>query len=255
MQQHSEEMQILSSKLDELSQLFKIGEKIIPGIQKLIEFMQEIVPLLNNINHSIEESNKKIPKATDHINDVTSATEMATTEILDIVDQISAEIQNLEDQFKSYSEREEEKTKLFAELILAAEGNEKVVSIAQKIQELPSSDEFNNNLINSFDRIKNDSYNITMALQVQDITSQQLSSVNHLILSVQKGLSSLIVDLTGDRIKASGDENDEIVMPDKATFDSEAKYSKDDKRQQIADQIMSGNMEKASQDEIDKLFS
>ena len=78
------DLESLSCKLDELKNLFSVGERIIPGIQKLVDFINEMRPVLSHINESIEESSAKIPKATDHIVDITSATELATTEILNL---------------------------------------------------------------------------------------------------------------------------------------------------------------------------
>ena len=85
MNEGKKDFEMLGVKLRELKALFSVGEKIIPSIQKLVDFINEMSPLLVHINNSIEESNSKIPKATDHIVDVTNATELATTEILDSV--------------------------------------------------------------------------------------------------------------------------------------------------------------------------
>ena len=50
-------------------------------------------------------------------------------------------------------------------------------------------------------KIKDDANNITLSLQVQDITSQQLAAVNHLIESVQAKLGKLVVNLEGTDIE------------------------------------------------------
>jgi hypothetical protein len=63
----SENLSQLFSKLDDLKKVFTYGEKLIPVIQSLGEFMKETVPLLENINRSIAESTSKIPKATNQI--------------------------------------------------------------------------------------------------------------------------------------------------------------------------------------------
>ncbi|MCK9212589.1 MAG: hypothetical protein M0P61_17295, partial [Ignavibacteriaceae bacterium] len=54
----------LFEKLDDLKTVFRYGEKLIPVIQGLVDFMRDTVPLLENINTSIAESTSKIPKAT-----------------------------------------------------------------------------------------------------------------------------------------------------------------------------------------------
>lgn len=89
------------SKLSDLKYVFHFGEKLIPIIQSIIEFMRDVVPLLENINQSITDSTNDIPKASHQINNVTSATELATTEILDLVDSISGSLTNMERMLKA----------------------------------------------------------------------------------------------------------------------------------------------------------
>ena len=76
-------MKEIFGKIDDLKSVFKIGERILPILQSLIDFMGEIIPLLENINTSISDSTNQMPKVSHQINNVTSATELATTEILD----------------------------------------------------------------------------------------------------------------------------------------------------------------------------
>jgi chemotaxis regulatin CheY-phosphate phosphatase CheZ len=104
--------------------------------------------------------------------------------------------------------------------------------------------------------LNEESYQITLALQVQDITTQQLAAVNHLIESVNNKLSSLVDDIHKAEIKEK--KVDEIEVPDTAIFDPNARYDKDETRQQNVDDIIdeeNRTNEIASQDEIDKLFS
>ena len=86
MMKHVSNMTDLFERLNELKVVFRYSEKLIPIIQNLMDFMKETVPLLEDINSSLVESTSKIPKASDQINNISSATELATTEILDIVD-------------------------------------------------------------------------------------------------------------------------------------------------------------------------
>jgi len=249
---NQKEMELLFNKLSELKSLFQIGEKVIPGIQRLVEFMQEIVPTLNNINISIEESNSKIPKATDHISDVTNATELATTEILDLVDEISINIVNVQNLISEVISHEKNSIKLLDELTQTVSGNKKATELVAKLSEEIKLNGLKNNISQFIDQIKNDSNNITIALQVQDITSQQLSAVNHLIKSVQKKLSSLMFDLTGEPILYK-DRPSEIVLPSEGTFDMDASYTKGKSNQEEIDLIIESE-KNTSQDEIDKLF-
>ncbi len=240
----------LFDRLNDLKSVFGYGQKLIPIIQSLLDFMSETVPLLENINASISESTTKIPKATNQINNVTSATELATTEILDIIDLISNDIIEIEKQLDE---------------ILKVKGEKN--SIIKKIRKLVDNKEANllldkyeklDNISNQYDliseltsKIKNNSYNITLSLQVQDITSQQLAAVNHLISSVQEKLASLILNLEETSINDM--DSTKITVPEGSHFDPDAHYSKSDGRQDMVDSIVSNH--KTSQDEIDKLFS
>ena len=100
-------------------------------------------------------------------------------------------------------------------------------------------------------KIKSNTNNITLSLQVQDITSQQLAAVNHLIVSVQERLASLILNI--EEAGTNEAESIGIVVPEGSHFDPDAKYSKTDGRQDVVDSII--NNHQTSQDEIDKLFS
>ncbi|MFA3783830.1 hypothetical protein ABRY23_12285 [Melioribacteraceae bacterium 4301-Me] len=211
------------NKLEDLKKVFNYGQKIIPIIQNLIDFMGETVPLLENINDSILESTSKIPKASHKINDVTHATELATTEILDMVDNITTEIDNLE---KTYNKKIDD------------------IKSALTEEELKKTKE-------SIKRIKDYSNNITLSLQVQDITAQQLAAVNHLIESVQKNLAKLINDI--EEADLNKIDMVKLDLNDNIAFDPDASYIKKNDHQKIVDSIIDQN-NISSQEEIDKLF-
>ncbi|MEW6702706.1 MAG: hypothetical protein AB1298_08290, partial [Bacteroidota bacterium] len=177
------------------------------------------VPLLENVNRSIKDSTNKIPKAALQINSVTNATEVATTEILDIVDGMSADIQTMKPKLESL------KTRL-------------------------SGDEDVESLLRMTEKIQEGMMNITLSLQVQDITAQQLSSVNHLIESIQEKLSSLIMDLNNKEIHET-----DYHVPKNASFNPDARYEKNNGSQELADSLINETVTKTSQEEIDKLFA
>ncbi len=243
----------LFEKLNDLKVVFRYGQKLIPVVQSIIDFMKETVPLLEDINTSIADSTSKIPKAKDQINNVSCATEMATTEILDIVDSISNDLDTIESGTKSFQEKEEKKKRAWLEIKNMLKDNTNAARIIDEYEQLDSSLVELDNLHDLISRIKNDVYNITLSLQVQDITSQQLAAVNHLIESVRKKLSSLILHLDENEFKDLDD--DEINDSGEKTFNPNAEYVKSDEKQELADILINDNLNKTSQDEIDKLFS
>src|SRR5690606_28518268 len=117
--------------------------------------------------------------------------ELATTEILDIVDVISNDISIIENELKMGLQKRKEAENLYNQINSLISDNKEAVKLFKKYHEMQDNTPVNQKLIDSCDKIKNDAYNITLSLQVQDITSQQLAAVNHLIESVQERLSSL----------------------------------------------------------------
>jgi chemotaxis regulatin CheY-phosphate phosphatase CheZ len=244
----------LFAKLDDLKDVFEYGQKIIPVLHSLIEFMKDTIPLLENVNDSIRESTSQMPKAANQINDVTSATELATTEILDTVDATTNTIEKIKTQIGEHIQSEKEKECVIEELKKTVAGNKNAESLIKKYFELNHSSDKLTDYLNNVTQISDNLFNITLSLQVQDITSQQLAAVNHLIQSVQSKLGGLMTDL--DQADLEKDIEDlEISVPESATFDPAARYSKDKKNQDLADSLTEDHKNRTTQDEIDKLFS
>ncbi len=249
-------MNDLFNKLNDLKTLFQFGQKIIPILQNLIDFMQDTIPLLENINRSIAESTSKIPKASNQINNVTSATELATTEILDLVDSISGKMYDMEAKLNSYIEKIKQDKQNVEKLKELAKDNSELLKFIEEnfVVDTAVLEEIAAN----FPSIQNDAYSITLSLQVQDITSQQLAAVNHLIESVQENLAKLIDDFETTQM----DELEHLAkidVPEGATFDPNARYDKSGERQEMADEIINQVQDnlntQVDQSEIDKLFS
>ncbi len=245
-------------KITDLKELFRFGEKIIPIFQSLIEFMKDIVPLMENINKSIADSTKKMPSATNQINSVTSATEMATTEILDRVDSISNALMKIENDISEIFDRRVKKKEILEKLKSEIDFNNEQLDLLAQLYENDDIDSLLASIKEKVTQLNDESYQITLALQVQDITSQQLAAVNHLIESVNDKLASLVDDI--HQVQIDEESVDSIEVPDSATFDPDARYDKDESRQNAADDIFNNSDDSksddiASQDEIDKLFS
>lgn len=246
----TENMAQLFAKLNDLKKVFSYGEKLIPIIHSLGEFMKETVPLLENINRSIAESTSKIPKATNQIQSVTNATEMATTEILDLVDSLNSDLSDIEKTMVGILGKEIDKTDFLLSLIPLLNKQDAEIFIKDFLNKNSSSEKLGQ-LLMQVGKMKTDSNSITLSLQVQDITSQQLATVNHLMESVQARLASLIEDFDNTKIS----DQDLLNIPEGASFDPNARYSKSEVPQQEVDSIFSKEMQTASQAEIDKLFN
>lgn len=246
-------MSDLFERLNDLKVVFFYGQKFIPIIQSIIDFMSETVPLLEDINTSISDSTNKIPKAKDQIDNVTNATELATTEILDTVDLISAEIEKIENELKTIQAKEEERKMVWEQIKEVLNQSPNSAGLIERYEAIENIYIIIPRLLIVFSKTKNDVNNIALSLQVQDITSQQLASVNHLIESVRQRLASLVMHLDESDIKDI--ESIQTIIPDTAAFNPDAIYTKSREKQEAADILVNNRLNKTSQDEIDKLFS
>ena len=242
--EQNESMVTLFERLNDLKDLFRYGSRLVPVIHGLIDFMRDTVPLLENINTSITESTSKIPKAANQINSVTTATELATTEILDIVDRISNDISEMQETLSKLIEEESKRAEVFNQIKNLLPKTKESSELIKSYESLNNIKEPAEIMLTKVQKIKDDAYNITLSLQVQDITSQQLAAVKHLIGSVQMKLSSLISNLSDTSLKEL-DEN--------KSFDPDADFAWTAGRQDVVNDIV--NNHKTSQEEIDKLFS
>jgi chemotaxis regulatin CheY-phosphate phosphatase CheZ len=240
-------------KLNDLKMLLAYGQKLIPIIKSLVDFMHETVPLLENINNSISETTSKMPNAANQISNVTSATELATTEILDLVDSISNDISKMEKDLKNYRQALIGRNEIFSEIKTILAESPKGKELIERYEAIEITTDHFDEALSIFSKINTDAYNITLSLQVQDITSQQLAAVTHLIESVNQRLSALITDIDESNIDDYGTAY--LDVPDGATFDPNARYDKSTERQERADEIVNREKSQTSQSEIDKLFS
>ncbi|MFZ1289117.1 MAG: protein phosphatase CheZ [Melioribacteraceae bacterium] len=238
-------------RLHEVDSMFKFGEKMIPVIEGFVSFITDFIPFIEQVSGSIQDSRSKIPEASNQLDKVTNATELAMTEVLDKIDEINLQLNELtefiDEMVLSRTKVENHISELYEEI----KGNEKAKTIFKKLMEEIDFGLTLELMKNKVTRIMANTDQITMSLQVQDITAQQLAAVNHLIISVQQKLGNLLstVDSTGLNV---ADNLEHKKLPD-IHFDARATYNPSENQQNVVDSII--NNEKASQEEIDKLFS
>ncbi len=199
------EISLLLKKADELRALFVLGQRVIPFLEEIFLFVSEIEPILHEINTSIKDNLKKMPKASKQLSKVTEATEFATTEILDILDGLAYKNEIISSnllKIKSLSSIQDNKsTEMLKILLKGAEKGMVINDFKDEINDLINLYENNlDNKVNALidntndinNSIVNDSSSIAMSLQVQDITSQQIAAVNNLLETVQARLSVIM---------------------------------------------------------------
>ena len=193
------------------------GEKIEGNADSVITALQKVITLLDRIKNAIEESSSKIPNASIQLNTVTQATELATVEILDVLDLMGTKIHILENGMKEF-----DKEGISEKQLLLLTG------IKQTLLELKES-----------------TSNITVALQVQDITAQKIGAANHLIESVRKELlNELNYFETAKQKTDSARRKVEIEIDGPKAFDVNASYMKTPQHQSKIDEVVTAWKEK-----------
>lgn len=175
----------LLKKAEELKALFVLGQRVIPFLEEIFLFIQDTSPLIQEISSSIKDNLKKMPKASKQLSKVTEATEMATNEIMDTVDGV-----------------------MYKSGIIST--NLALIRDIGTQSEFAQNEDFLRAISNSDEvlkSIKNDAQNIMMALQVQDITSQQIAAVNNLLETLQGKLGSITDRLKNTEFAALSLEN------------------------------------------------
>ncbi len=221
------EINLLLQKAEELKALFVLGQRVIPFLEEIFMFIKDITPLLDEINFSIEENLAKMPKASQQLSQVTQATELATTEILDTLDGMSFKsdvisgnlkqilalqekqasiVSSLQNIVARHSSTENRESSTINELVKLLQSLSNAPASDDTIASIPTLDEVNltpevSNILNNsedmLESIRMDTTQIMMALQVQDITSQQLAAVNNLLQTVQSRLGQIMVQFKG----------------------------------------------------------
>jgi chemotaxis regulatin CheY-phosphate phosphatase CheZ len=251
MSESTKNLNQIVNKLEEIDSVFKFGEKMIPVIEGFVSFISDFIPFVEKVSGSIQDSRSKIPEASNQIDKVTNATELAMTEVLDKIDEINNKLENVTNCVDEIVEQREIAAQNVEDLRNILVGNIEAEEKLNKITEAIDIGLKLELMKNKIGEITANTDQITMSLQVQDITAQQLAAVNHLIISVQHKLGGLLT-----AVDSSGYDVANDLKMDKLPgvhFDSNADYNPGSNQQVDVDSII--NSEKASQEEIDKLFS
>jgi len=277
-----ESLNEIVNKTNELKELLSLGQKAIPSLEEIFVFISEIEPLLEEITQSISENLKKMTSANCQISKVCEATELATTDILDTMDNLSNKTIEIRDTLNDYNNLNTVLTKYQEQILKIIHNKEQYNSelkilfyeIENLINSMNKDSEvlINNNhskIENILHAIDEDSMVVFLDLQVQDITSQQLSAVNHLIVTVQEKLLNILQQLENFQLDdfelqkiLNSSQTNQISSLAPAPIDS---YYDKEGLQNSVDEFINTYKSKKSinvqnenntiQDDIDKLFS
>jgi len=166
-------------RLEELKSSLNFSTEIFPLFSDIFLFIKDIIPLMLEANASLRESTKKIPTASESLNDISQATELATNQVLDKLDDITNEMENLKNKISSGTSKKEQ--------------------------------------IKLLDKMQNETSEIVYAFQFQDITTQKLEHVNRILEAIYDKFMVLFksfkklkdnTDLGGQIIRAIENELD-----------------------------------------------
>jgi chemotaxis regulatin CheY-phosphate phosphatase CheZ len=210
------------------------------GMHQIVDMLKSLMPVLDEMKDAVEQTSNKMPKASEQLSTVTQATENATMEILNILDDMGMRIESIEGELKFIYRDLMEKSNHFKILDTMygdmPESQQKILqpfrhhwksveTIAMHRDKIPM-------FVEKLESVRAVSMNIAMALQVQDITSQQIEGVRHMIENVQSRLTHIVG-------RYEGTENQKYEeIPVNKSFDEHATYVKDSSKQDEADSII-----------------
>ncbi len=208
-------------QIDLSAMLKKIDDyQIIPFLEEMVSFVRDIKPALESINIAIADNLKKMPNATQKLTQVTAATENATTEIMNVIDTFFEKLDHAQKILVGFTDIRKSERDYFINLFekikpALSDNTELLVDIEEGLVRANQiyNDEVQtkyDELLGYIDAINMDSTNIMMSLQVQDITSQQIAAVNHLLGTIQNTLGTILQRFKTSELSsllASGDNS------------------------------------------------
>ncbi len=241
-----EDLESILEKMGELKALFLLGQRTVQILQDLFAFIQQIVPIAEELKAAAEATSGKLPKASQHLEKVTHATEVASIEILDIVEGVLAKLEGMQRDLKHTRvvaeglQQTAQRVETFLQTMTDEPWNhqniEQLKALLQEHFQVLQTHIAEDNFQSCVDGIQDDCTNIMMALQVQDITAQQIAAVNHLMQSVDENLTRLLrhfneVEVHADALRY---RHPHLDIP----FDDSAEYFGTEERQNLADSFL-----------------
>ena len=234
-----EELNIIVRKVEELRALMVFTQRTIPFLEDVFAFVKDIVPLLDVLKSSVETTSEKLPHASKQLDKITTATELASTEIMNIVDAMYPKVDRMraEQELRkpaivSVRAALQRLTELTAGTPGASEASALCASVTTQMDALMPTDV----AVQELESIQADCTNIMMALQVQDITAQPIAAVNKLMQSVDEGLNRLLKHFSKSSSEPQGSRYKHRRLD--IVFDSSAEFDASGERQRAADAVV-----------------
>ena len=270
----------------DLQKLLEKSEEleVISFLQEVIDFVREIKPVLEQVSSSLNDNIIKMPTATKKLSKVTEATEVATTEIMNIIDNVFDRTSKIPVTLNKYiADRKVENENIASFLDSIYNGIIKGDNLADKAIEIQAIadrvrsginheiDLYGKQLMDVHNYTSDRLNDIVMSLQVQDITAQQIAAVNSLLETIQARLTKLLLNFKTSEIRQLLEDNDDgvnvSVLHRPIAFDPDAVnaiLTKEDRQANVDHMVgmaAEGRIneidlsDKASTDNIDAMFA
>lgn len=233
------------TKLDEVRAIFVIGQRAVPLLEDLLHFVREMTPLLEEVSQSLHISTARMPTAASQLERVSHANELATTEILDLVDAVQRHVHSAASWLNGMKQSRDALRMRDQRLLDAITSATSAPGVREALQSWYEEGE---NLYASWDAkemerildtVRDHMQSIMMSLQVQDITAQQIASVNHLIESTRQRMAEIVERLSHDVLPQSAPDDSLAEMrSSQSRFDPLANYDSSGKHQAHADDLV-----------------
>jgi chemotaxis regulatin CheY-phosphate phosphatase CheZ len=239
-----EELDTLQKKVDELRAVLLFGKRALPFLEDIFAFVQDIIPVVEELKLSVDATSEKLPRASKQLDKVTHATELASTEILNTLEAMFGKLEGLMTRHHEQQGRDKLVTGSIPIVSAALDAldtgsfsPEQVTRLREAWQHHTASlwcpqDAFPETI----QGLQNDCTNIMIALQVQDITAQQIAGVNRLMQSVDEGLNRLMKHFS--RVPANADPTRYNHAHLDIQFDDGAEFVGVEERQKAADELV-----------------
>jgi chemotaxis regulatin CheY-phosphate phosphatase CheZ len=202
---NEKELDTILQKVSELKVFFDFGQRTLPLLDEVTGFVEQIGSAVDGMKALVQVTSDKIPKASEQLEKVNRASEQASNEILNTLDKMIATLEAMVegdsgsigpgDDIQKTAERV---AQAVSELVEKAGWDLDIVRLSniwdahyQSLKGQKPSDEAKQKL----QGLRDDCTNIMMALQVTDITEQQIAMVIGTIQAIADILKRLMDQL------------------------------------------------------------
>ena len=187
-------------KVTELKVFFDFGQKSVPAMEDVAAFMREIGPAVESLKAMMEVTSERIPRASEQLDRVNQTSEQASTDMLNTLDKMISMLEailNVEPATalpESITETADKVSQWVSILVDKAGWDSDIrelFNLWDLHQQSLRSFTANTGLTDKLRSLKDDCTSIMMALQVQDITGQQIATVIGILQAIGDVLNNL----------------------------------------------------------------